>query len=115
MNKYSVTTPLELSNLCIKNNWFTAGSIEQYDKLFYANENGCPVEEIATIIWLCSDEECRRADVLEILEEAHQNHIMNVIDQCGYKRKLLTMTVEEVYNGIFEGYITKTEDTYNDI
>lgn len=115
MKKYSVTNPEELRNLCIQNDWFTRGTNRQYDKLFYANENGCPIEEIATIIWLCSDEECRRADVLEILEKAHQNHIMNVIDLCGCHRKLLTMTVEEVYNGIFDAdYITKTEDPRNE-
>lgn len=111
MKKYSVTNPGELRSLCIQNDWFTCGTISQYDKLFYANENGYPIEEIATIIWLCSDEECRRADILEILEKAYQNHIMNVIDQCGYKRKLLTMTAEEVCNRIFEDYIAKTEDT----
>ena len=49
MNKYSVTSTSELRNLCIKNNWFTAGTIEQYDKLFYANEN------------------CRSTEVLDIL------------------------------------------------
>lgn len=67
MNKYSVTSTSELRNLCIKNNWFTAGTIDQYYKLFYANENGYPVEGIATIIWLCSDENCRMTDVLDIL------------------------------------------------
>lgn len=69
MKMYSVTTPEDLRSLCIRNNWFTCGSNSQYDKLFYANENGCPVEEIATIIWLCSDENCRRIDVLDILIE----------------------------------------------
>ena len=73
MKKYTVTSPEELRNLCIENDWFTCGTNRQYDKLFYANENACPIEEIATIIWLCSNEECRRADVLEILEKVHQN------------------------------------------
>lgn len=111
MKKYSATNPEELRSLCIQNDWFTCGTISQYDKLFYANENGCPIEEIATIIWLCSDEECRRADVLEILIRAHQNHILNVIDQCGYRRRLLTTTVEEVYNGIFEEEIDGNPQT----
>ena len=111
MKEYSVTNPFELRKLCCQHDWFTCGTNSQYDKLFYANENGSSIEEIATIIWLCSDEECRRADVLEILEEAHQNHIMNVIDLCGYREKLLTMTVEEVYNGIFDAdYITRVPE-----
>lgn len=59
-----------LRNLCIKNNWFTAGSNEQYAKLFYANDMGCSLEELVTIIWLCSDEEvhCRR-DIKAAIEE----------------------------------------------
>ena len=74
MKKYSVTTNEELRSLCIKNNWFTYGTNRQYDKLFYANENGCPIEEIATIIWLCSDDECRRTDILDELQNAKTNY-----------------------------------------
>ena len=78
MNKmernYTVTYPEELRHLCIKNNWFTEGSNSQYEKLFYANENGCPIEEIATIIWVCSDSEkwCRR-DILAELKAVQVN------------------------------------------
>lgn len=102
MKKYTITNPEELRNLCIKENWFTCGSNRQYDKLFYANENGCPIEEIATIIWLCSDEECRRMDVIDILTEATEKHVMNVIDGNGDREKLLHMTIEEVYNSYFD-------------
>lgn len=102
MKQYSVTTTWRLRDLCIDNNWFTCGSIGQYEKLFYANENGCPIEEIATIIWVCSDEECRRADVLDILVRAFKEYQMNVIEENGDSEKLLTMTVEEVYNGYFD-------------
>ena len=72
---YTVTTNEELRLLCIRNNWFTQGSINQYDKLFYANENRCPIEEIATIIWLCSDEEewCRR-HILDELQKARAEY-----------------------------------------
>lgn len=102
MKKYSVTSATELRNLCIKNNWFTCGSIEQYNKLFYANENGCPIEEIATIIWLCSDEDCRRTDILDILCKTYQEHILNVIQVNGDQERLLHQTVEEVYNSYFD-------------
>lgn len=102
MKKYTVTTGEELRILCIRNNWFTCGSNRQYDKLFYANENGCPIEEIATIIWLCSDDDCRRTDILDVLCAAHQEHIMNVIDGNGDREKLLHMTVDEVYNSYFD-------------
>lgn len=52
---YSVTTPEVLRKLCIDNNWFSSGDNEQYHRLFYANENGFSIGEIATIIWVCSD------------------------------------------------------------
>lgn len=53
--EFSVSSPESLRQLCIYNDWFTAGSNEQYDRLFYANENGFSIGEIATIIWACSD------------------------------------------------------------
>ena len=103
MKKYSVTTPEELRNLCIRKDWFTCGSCRQYDKLFYANKMGAPIEEIATIIWLCSDDEehCRR-DILATLIEANKEHILNVIQRNGDNERLLTETVEDVYNGYFD-------------
>lgn len=58
-----------LTSLCIKNQWFTHGDNEQYSKLFYAAEHGAPLEEIVTIIWLCSDaEKWTRAAIRDILK-----------------------------------------------
>ena len=94
MKNYTVTTNDDLRCLCIKKNWFTCGSNEQYAKLFHANESGCSIEEIATIIWLCSDEEqhCRR-DILATLIEVHEEFLMYedvlrgfeevICDECG--------------------------------
>ena len=45
----------ELRTLCIKNDWFNAGSNEQYEKLFKLNENGASVETLAALIWSCTD------------------------------------------------------------
>jgi hypothetical protein len=77
MKKYSVTTPENLRSLCIRNNWFTEGTNRQYDKLFYANEHGATLDEIATIIWLCSDTSengiCR-TDILEELAEENADY-----------------------------------------
>lgn len=78
---YSVTTRANLRNLCIAHNWFTCGSCEQYEKLFYANENGCPIEEIATIIWLCSDEGYCRRDILSCLIDERRNHLQTLIGE----------------------------------
>jgi len=57
MKKFVVTTTENLRTLCIKNGWFKCGSNRQYEKLFRANELDFSIEEIATIIWLCSDDE----------------------------------------------------------
>lgn len=46
-----------LRALCIKNNWFTCGSIRQYEKLFDRDSEGASLNELATIIWVCSSEE----------------------------------------------------------
>ena len=72
--KYSVTFPEELRLCCIRNEWFTEGTNGQYDKLFYANEHGAPIEEIATIIWVCSAEAWCRRDILAILEEEKKRY-----------------------------------------
>lgn len=53
--KYSIVPTDQLRELCIKNNWFSCGSNSQYDKLFEANTHGFTTEQIAIIIWLCSD------------------------------------------------------------
>lgn len=59
-----------LWNLCIKNRWFTQGTRTQYEKLFFLNEQRAPIEEIATVIWICSnaDETCRRDIIVELNE-----------------------------------------------
>lgn len=53
--KYAITDPDTLGKLCIQNGWFYEGSETQFEKLFIANENAATLDEIAIIIWLCSD------------------------------------------------------------
>lgn len=67
MEKYSVCSPEKLRNLCIENGWFTCGDYSQYEKLFYANEHGFSLEEIAIILWLCSDD-CLLSNILNVLK-----------------------------------------------
>ena len=81
MKKYTVTTRESLRLLCIKHNWFTCGSNEQYEKMFYANENGCPIEEVATIIWLCSDDNWCRRDILSILIDERRMFLKGLGDK----------------------------------
>ena len=53
--RYAITTPDELRSLCIKNNWFTAGTCTQYEKFFELNRIEASVSDMALVIWLCSD------------------------------------------------------------
>lgn len=100
MKKYTVTTPDELRSLCIRKNWFTCGSNRQYEKMFRMNELLAPIEEIATVIWLCSDEEkhCRR-DILAELETVRDEYIMDLADQYVAAGE---RAVDEIYCGYFD-------------
>ena len=46
---------LDLSEYCIRNNRFTCGSNESYDKLFIANENNVGIDVLAGIIYANSE------------------------------------------------------------
>ena len=48
-------TVSEVRSLCIKNDWFTCGSNSQYERMFKKVREGADVEEVATIIWICSE------------------------------------------------------------
>ena len=56
----------ELRALWIRENWFTCGSIKQYSRFFLRNEEGDSPEELATIIWICSDQ-ILYSDIYKIL------------------------------------------------
>lgn len=57
-----------LRQLCISNQWFTQGTNRQYEKLFDMNDQSASIEQIATVIWLCSDSvvTCRRDIIFEL-------------------------------------------------
>lgn len=40
----------ELRELCIKNDWFTCGTIKQYEKLFDRNKEEASINELSIII-----------------------------------------------------------------
>lgn len=63
MDNYSLVSTQFLRDLCIKNNWFTCGTCEQYEKLFELNRNGCTLDNLALVIWLCSDEKWDREHI----------------------------------------------------
>ena len=75
MKNYTVTNSERLRKICIEHNWFNCGTSKQFEKLFYANAMGCPIDEISTIIWLCSDEEYCRRDILSCLIDERRNYL----------------------------------------
>lgn len=58
----------DVYELCKKHHWFTKGTAEQYNKMFRMIEEKAPIEELATVIWLCTDEKmwCRRDIFIEL-------------------------------------------------
>lgn len=67
MDNYSLVSTQFLRDLCIKNNWFTCGTCEQYEKLFEVNRNGGTLDDLALVIWLCSDEKWDKDSISRIL------------------------------------------------
>lgn len=62
----------DLRKLCIKRQWFTSGSIRQYEKLFEANAEGWPIEKLAIIIYICSSDEWTLEDIIQELRTARK-------------------------------------------
>lgn len=57
-----------LRSFCIRNNYFTAGDCDMYRKLFTASEEGASLDDLATMIWMCSTN-VSRSEVLENLRQ----------------------------------------------
>lgn len=75
----------ELRALCIEHNWFTCGSVEQYEKLFDVNrklfdgedaEDVVSTKDIATIIWVCSNTSYR--EILNIVSTKRDEYIQRL-------------------------------------
>lgn len=54
MSKERVLSNQELYGLCNRYRFFTAGTNEQYNKLFDANRAGASLKDLAIMIWICS-------------------------------------------------------------
>lgn len=87
IKEYSVCDPETLRQACIENEWFTEGTINQYNKLFYANDHGCTLGEIAVIIWVCSDVNAVTPCLLDIIGKL--NHLRRA-----YRTEVGKMSVE---------------------
>lgn len=42
--------------LCIEMGWFTNGDNQQYQKLFELNREGASLDDLALVIWVCSED-----------------------------------------------------------
>lgn len=42
--------------LCNKYQWFTCGSVRQYEKALTMAKGGVSITELARVIWICSDD-----------------------------------------------------------
>lgn len=69
MNNEKKFTRDELRALCIKHDWFTSGSLSQYNKLFTMNDKGSNIHDLAIVIWICSSTDESISDIEKILEE----------------------------------------------
>lgn len=58
----------KLYRTCNKYQWFTSGSINQYEKLFERNKEGTSLQTLATIIWICSNGYSEN-EILQILQK----------------------------------------------
>ena len=78
--RYTVTTTDELRSLCIKNDWFTCGTVSQYEKMFEMNRNQASLREIALVIWLCSEDE-DIDDITVKLAKAKEEYVKRCIEE----------------------------------
>lgn len=64
--------------LCNKYRWFTQGTTEQYNKMFRMVDVETPIEEIAIVIWLCSDvNEWSKREILTELQTVAKKDLQN--------------------------------------
>lgn len=57
----------EIRSLCIKKDWFTNGTNTQYERMFDRVRDGADIDEIATIIWVCSENVTKEEIIKELL------------------------------------------------
>lgn len=57
-----------LYRLCNEKKYFTCGTNEQYEKLFELNTLNTSIIEIATIIWICSENNSRKDIINELIK-----------------------------------------------
>lgn len=99
----------EVRALCIKNNWFTNGDNTQYSKMFDRVAEHADVEEIATLIWICSENVDKEDIIKQLTPKRNNKERIEVIRAM----EILARAVndEDIFyqwlvNGIADGDIT---------
>lgn len=67
-----IFTADRLREICIREDWFTGGTVKQYEKFFERAKDGAEIEELALIIWLCTSD-VTRENIEEILRKEREN------------------------------------------
>ena len=58
----------DVYRLCNVNDWFTCGTVSQYNKMFDMVRENRPIHDIALVIWFCSDGRDSEEDIRIALE-----------------------------------------------
>ena len=96
MRQYAVCHPLTLWKICSERGWNTRGAEEECVRIFHANENGAPIEKIASMIWNHSyDVEYK--DILKVLQTEQTKYLSSIKE---LENKPMAMRVWRVY-GLF--------------
>lgn len=69
-----------LYRFCNDNKYFTCGTNEQYDKLFERNRKNASTTELGIIIWICSDKNFSRREIISKLHTLWREELEN--DRC---------------------------------
>lgn len=109
----NITISVEkIINLCIKNNWFTCGDNSQYKRLFERVMAGAEIDEIATIIWICS-ENVTKEEIVNNITVPVKNERIELVKAM----ELIARTVNDEFvfdmwltYGIADGDITDDAD-----
>lgn len=103
---------MQIRELCIKNNWFTCGDNSQYEKMFERVRAKAEIDEIATIIWIYS-ENVTKEEIISKLTIPVRNERIELIKAM----ELIARTVndESVFmtwlaNGVADGDINDDTD-----
>ena len=64
----------KLAEICRRQQWFTNGDIEQYQRLFDKARAGASLETLALIIWICSSN-ATEEEILQILKKEVENEL----------------------------------------